>query len=107
MRYDKEMILKNISFVIKKGEKVTIAGYSNAISKIWNSEVFLSGSKAEKQDAVDCVKQLCCQNNFVIDFAKTLYKPEFPKEVSDRIARYTGGRLPAFFEFAKDKEKSH
>lgn len=80
--------------------------YSNAISKIWNSEVFLSGSKAEKQDAVDCVKQLCCQNNFVIDFAKTLYKPEFPKEVSDRIARYTGGRLPAFFEFAKDKEKS-
>lgn len=80
--------------------------YSNAISKIWNSEVFLSGSETEKQDAIDCVKQLCCQNNFVIDFAKTLYKPEFPKEVSERIAGYTGDRLPAFFEFAKDKEKS-
>ncbi len=80
--------------------------YSNAISKIWNSEVFLSGSEAEKQEAVDCVKQLCCQNNFVIDFAKTLYKPEFPKEVSERIAGYTGDKLPAFFEFAKDKDKS-
>lgn len=80
--------------------------YSNAISKIWNSEVFLSGSETEKQDAIDCVKQLCCQNNFVIDFAKTLYKPEFPKEVSERIAGYTGDKLPAFFEFAKDKEKS-
>lgn len=80
--------------------------YSNAISKIWNSEVFLSGSETEKQDAVACVKQLCCQNNFVIDFAKTLYKPEFPREVRERIARYTNVRLPAFFAFAKDKEKT-
>lgn len=80
--------------------------YSNAISKIWNSEVFLSGSESEKQAAIDCVKQLCCQNNFVIDFAKTLYKPEFPKEVSERIAGYTAAKLPAFFEFAKDKEKA-
>lgn len=80
--------------------------YSNAISKIWNSEVFLSGDEAQKQDAITCVKQLCCQNNFVIDYAKTLYKPEFPRKVSEQIARYTGDRLPAFFEFAKDKEKS-
>lgn len=83
-----------------------IGVYSNAISKIWNSEVFLSGSEEEKQDAIACIKQLCCQNNFVIDFAKTLYKPEFPKEVNDRITRFTGGKLPAFFAFAKDKEKS-
>ena len=78
--------------------------YSNAISKIWNSDVFVSGSETEKQDAVTCVKQLCCQNNFVIDYAKTLYKPEFPKAVSERIAKYTGDKLPAFFAFAKDKE---
>lgn len=80
--------------------------YSNSISKIWNDEVFLHGSQAEKQEAMDCVKRLCCQNNFVIDYAKTLYKPEFPGEIKEQIAKYTNCKLPAFFEFAKDKEKS-
>lgn len=41
--------------------------YSNNISKIWNSDVFISGTDDEKQEAIDCVKMLCCQNNFVID----------------------------------------
>ena len=41
--------------------------YSNNISKIWNSDVFVSGSEKEKQDAVDIVKLLCMENNFVID----------------------------------------
>ncbi len=80
--------------------------YSNNISKIWNDDVFISGSEEEKQDAIDCVKRLCCQNNFVIDFAKTLYKPEFPREISEQISKYTNSKLPAFFEYAKDKEKS-
>ena len=79
--------------------------YSNNISKIWNDEVFISGSESEKQDAVDCVKRLCCQNNFVIDYAKTLYKPEFPHEINEQIAKYTNCKLPAFFEYAKDKDK--
>lgn len=79
--------------------------YSNDISKIWNDEVFISGSDAEKQDAIDCVKRLCCQNNFVIDFAKTLYKPEFPQEINQKISKYTNAKLPAFFAYAKDKEK--
>ena len=83
-----------------------IGVYSNNISKIWNSEVFISGTDEEKQHAVDCVKRLCCQNNFVIDYAKTLYKPEFPKEIENEIKKFTGCKLPAFFEFAKDKEKS-
>lgn len=83
-----------------------IGVYSNHISKIWNDEVFLSGSDAEKQEAIDCIKRLCCQNNFVIDYAKTLYKPAFPKEINKQISKYTNTKLPAFFEYAKDKERS-
>lgn len=80
--------------------------YSNNISKIWNDDVFTSGTDAEKSEAIDCVKRLCCQNNFVIDYAKTLYKPEFSHEITEQIAKYTNCKLPAFFEYAKDKEKS-
>lgn len=80
--------------------------YSNNISKIWNDDVFISGTDEEKSEAIDCVKRLCCQNNFVIDYAKTLYKPEFPHEINEQIAKYTNCKLPAFFEYAKDKEKS-
>ena len=80
--------------------------YSNNISKIWNDDVFISGTDIEKSEAIDCVKRLCCQNNFVIDYAKTLYKPEFPHEINEQIAKYTNCKLPAFFEYAKDKEKS-
>ena len=82
-----------------------IGVYSNDISKIWNHDVFVDGSEEEKQQAITCVKQLCCQNNFVIDYAKTLYKPEFPKHISENITYYTRHKLPAFFEFAKDKTK--
>lgn len=80
--------------------------YSNNISKIWNHEVFISGSEEEQKEALDCIKRLCCQNNFVIDFAKTLYKPEFPPVIKQQISKYTNTLLPAFFEFAKDKDKS-
>lgn len=80
--------------------------YSNNISKIWNDDVFVTGTEEEKQEAIECVKRLCCQNNFVIDFAKTLYKPEFPHEINEQISKFTNAKLPAFFEYAKDKEKS-
>lgn len=83
-----------------------IGMYSNHISKIWNDDVFFSGTEEEKQDALDCVKRLCCQNNFVIDFAKTLYKPEFPPGVKKQISKYTNAPLPAFFVYAKDKDAS-
>lgn len=79
--------------------------YSNNISKIWNDDVFIHGSEREKQHAVDCVKRLCCQNNFVIDYAKTLYKPEFPKHINKEIQEFTKKKLPGFFKYAKDKEK--
>jgi len=80
--------------------------YSNNISKIWNNDVFITGTEDEKQEAINCIKRLCCQNNFVIDYAKTLYKPEFPHVINEEISKYTNAKLPAFFEYAKDKEKS-
>lgn len=80
--------------------------FSNNISKIWNDKVFISGSETEKQQALNCIARLCCQNNFVIDYAKTLYKPEFPEAIKNEIKKYTNKKLPAFFKYAKDKENS-
>lgn len=78
--------------------------YSNNISKIWNSGVFLTGTPEEKQEALDCIKCLCSQNNYVIDYAKTLYKPEFPDDIKEKIVSFTKNKLPHFFVYAKDKE---
>ena len=77
--------------------------YSNNISKIWNSDVFVSGSEDEKQEAIDIVKLLCMENNFVIDYAKTLYKPERPGFAKELITGYTKENVPHFFKYAKDK----
>lgn len=77
--------------------------YSNNISKIWNSDVFINGTDKEKQDAINLVKLLCMENNFVIDFAKTLYKPERPDYIHDKITAFTRGNVPHFFVYAKDK----
>ncbi len=80
--------------------------YSNNISKIWNSDVFVDGTDEEKQEAIDVVKLLCMENNFVIDAAKTLYIPERPEWFTPVVSKFTNAKLPAFFEYAKDKEKS-
>ena len=77
--------------------------YSNDISKIWNSDVFLTGTTEEQAEAIDCVKLLCCENNFIIDSAKTLYIPRRPDWFSLTAAKYTRQKLPAFFAYAKDK----
>lgn len=77
--------------------------YSNNISKIWNSDVFINGSEDDKQEAVNLIKLLCMENNFVIDYAKTLYKPERPKHIHDKITAFTKGSVPHFFIYAKDK----
>lgn len=80
--------------------------YSNNISKIWNSDVFESGTDEEKREAMDVVKLLCMENNFCIDSAKTLYMPERPEWFTPIVSKFTSEKLPAFFEYAKDKEKS-
>lgn len=83
-----------------------IGADSNQISKIWNSDVFISGTEEERKEAMQCVKWLCMENNFHIDYAKTLYKPERPPKVGVLINKYTRCKLPAFFEFAKNKDQS-
>ena len=77
--------------------------YSNDISKIWNNDVFINGTEEEKQEAIDAIKLLCLENNFCIDYAKTLYKPTRPPEKNELITKYTHSKLPAFFMYAKDK----
>ena len=78
--------------------------YSNNISKIWNSSVFISGTKEEQQEAIDIIKLLCMENNFVIDYAKTLYKPERPEHIHKKIISFTKLNVPYFFKYAKDKD---
>lgn len=79
--------------------------YSNNISKIWNSEVFISGTDEEKKQAIDVIRLLCMENNFVIDYAKTLYKPERPDYEKELITDFTNDPLPHFFVYAKDKSE--
>ena len=76
-----------------------IGPISNNITKVWNS-----GDIGKEQ--LNVVKWLCFQNNAVIDYAKTLWLPEPPKEIADTIRSYTKAKTPNFFIYAKDK-KSH
>ena len=102
-------ILNNNAFFngLKTAFKYSNIGiYSNNITKIWNSEVFINGTEEEKQKAIDTVKLLCLENNFCIDAAKTLYMPERPKQVTEQISYYTKSQVPHFFKYAKDKDNS-
>lgn len=73
-----------------------IGQISNDITKVWNGfDINL-----------DVIKLLCLQNNFVIDYAKTLYKPTRPDEINCLISKYTKNKVPHFFIYAKDKKPS-
>jgi hypothetical protein len=68
---------------------------SNNITKIWNSD----------DVNMDIIKLLCMENNFVIDYAKTMYKPVRPSKISGIISQHTNKKVPHFFIHAKDKRK--
>lgn len=72
-----------------------IGAISNKITKIWNS-----GDVTE--DKIKTVKWLCAINNYVIDYAKTLYMPNLPHYVEENIAKYTKYKMPYFFQYAKE-----
>lgn len=80
--------------------------YSNTISKIWNDSLFFCGSKHDKEEAERIIKLLCCENNFNIDEAKTLYMPKRPDWFAKELSQYSNKKLPAFFKFAKDKSEN-
>ena len=75
--------------------KANIGIISNDITKIWNSDV----------PNIDAVRQLCMYNNFVIDFAKTLYMPTVPDDIKKQFKEISNTKLPHFFKYAKDKEE--
>lgn len=74
-----------------------IGAISNDITKIWNSE-HVGG------DELNAIKILCMENNYVIDYAKTLYKPTRPSHIDEIIKKYTNSKPPHFFIYAKDKQ---
>lgn len=70
-----------------------IGPISNKISKIWNSE---------KPD-LDAIKLLCAHNNYIIDYSKTLYMPNWADSAVERMNAATTGKVPHFFVYAKGK----
>ncbi|GAB6930089.1 DNA-directed RNA polymerase YonO [Paenibacillus sp. JCM 10914] len=87
---NKENIYRGLTAAYTGGN---IGVISNDISKIWNSNAI----------NLDVIKLLCMENNFTIDYAKTLYKPERPTVIKELITTYTAAKVPHFFRYAKDK----
>jgi ribosomal protein L37E len=77
--------------------KANIGEVSNNITKVFNS------------DNIDLrvVKWLTAENNYIIDFAKSLYMPTRPEWVDKIIKEYIKSKVPHFFIEAKDKEKKN
>ena len=89
-----------------KGLSVAFTGgnigvISNNISKIKNSSEILTPENHD--EAMNCLKWNCLINNETIDLAKTLYKSNPPKKVTDILKKYSNRKLPHFFIYAKDK----
>lgn len=76
-----------------------IGEISNSITKIWNS----SSDVGDTEEKLKVIRWLCMENNFTIDYAKTLYKPTRPTEVNEIITKYTKDKVPHFFIYAKSK----
>lgn len=87
---------ENIYTGLENAFKANIGRISNDITKVWSSE----------NPNLKVVKWLCMEGNFEIDYAKTLFKPKRPKHVDEVIKSFTKLKVPYFFVYAKDKEKS-
>jgi hypothetical protein len=78
---------------------------SNEITKIFDT-LNPNSTKEEIQQAIEIVALRCCDVNYVIDYAKTLYKPTIPKDVKAIYKQYSGRKVPKFFIYAKDKQNN-
>lgn len=76
-----------------------IGEVSNSISKIWNNGNI---TKTELR----AISYLTLWNNCVIDYAKTLWLAEKSEEMKVFLKQYTNKKLPHFFVYIKDKDKS-
>ena len=85
--------------------------YSNAITKIWNTPIDENNWELPPE-AMASIKWLCCESNFSIDAAKTLFMIDrqgatdttYGDTPVNIIPKFTKSKVPRFFEFAKDKE---
>lgn len=77
--------------------KANIGEVSNNITKVLNSENI----------DLRVVKWLTAENNYIIDFAKSLYMPTRPEWVDKIIKEYIKTKVPHFFIEAKGKEKKN
>lgn len=91
---DKILDNNTIYHALISAYQANIGIISNDISKIWNSP----------SPNLEAIKWLCMYNNFVIDYAKTLYLPKKPENVANTLKLYAKDKLPHFFKYAKDKE---
>lgn len=84
----------------------SIGYYSNAITKIWNIGRNDDWSLTDEQ--VKVIKLLVGENNFQIDYFKSMYMPTRPEKVNYVISKYLNVKVPRFFEYAKnyDEEKT-
>ena len=77
---------------------------SNEITKIWAT--LHPGSKEDEiKKAMEMIALRCADVNFTIDYAKTLYKPEVPKNIMSLYKEYSGKKVPHFFVYAKNKKE--
>lgn len=93
---DADRLYEGVSMAYTGG---SIGPISNAISKVKNS------GREMSEEQIKVIAWLTMKNNQVIDYAKTLWKSEPPKEINDIIKSYTKAKLPHFFIYAKDKEE--
>lgn len=75
---------------------------SNEITKVWMT-LNPSSTVDEINDAIEVISLRCADVNFTIDYAKTLYKPEIPKNILQKYKVYSGKKVPHFFMYAKNK----
>ncbi len=92
---DMKVIFDGMNLAYNSGK---IGPISNDITKIWNQDKITD-------ESVLAVKYLCCDNNFSIDAAKTLYTPTRTNEANALIKQQAKSGLPHFFMCLRDKKK--